>query len=163
MFSWFSEKPKSLDREYADLAQMLTLTLTPDHDNQIYRQEELNPAALDFSLESLKHIDNYLEKLHADPPQGHDLLRVVLRTGAYVGEVMKKQRPGKYHWIAYEEAAKRSDVVKNLELSLATIAILWYDKNSGCFPLGKVCNYIQNGSEDSVYFFAYALLQLESN
>lgn len=157
MLSWLSKKPKFVDREYADLSLMLT----QENQNITYRRDALDPAQLDFSLDSLHHIDAYLEQLMAAPPDGHDFLRVVLRTGAYVGEVMKKQRPGKYHWIAYDEAAKHSDFVRGLEHSIASAAMLWYDNGSVSFPLGKVCKYLENGSEDSVYFFAKVLLERE--
>ena len=157
MFSWFSKGPTFVDREYADLSLMLT----QDDRNVTFRRDALNPDSLDFSIESLRHIDEYLEHLRADPPEGHDFLRVVLRTGAYVGEVMRKQRRNKYHWITFDEAAKHSDFVRGLERSIASAAMLWYDNGSVSFPLGKVCKYLQNGSEDSVYFFAKVLLQQE--
>lgn len=157
MLSWFSKKPKFVDREYADLSLMLT----QDNQNITYHRDTLDPAKLDFSLDSLQHIDTYLEQLRSDPPEGHDFLRVVLRAGAYVGEVMRKQRPGKYHWITFDEAAKHSDFARNLEHSIASAAMLWYDNGSLSFPLGKICKYLENGSEDSVYSFAKVLLQQE--
>lgn len=155
MLSWFSKSPKFVDREYEDLSLMLT----QDNENVTYRREVLDPAVLDFSLESLHHIDSYLERLRSEPPAGHDFLRVVLRTGAYVGEVMRNRRPGTYHWITYEEAAKHSTFVKGLELSVASAAILWQTEESMCFPLGKVCKYLENGSEDSVHAFAKVLVE----
>ena len=159
MLSWLSKKPNFADREYADLSLMLT----QDNQNITYRRDVLEPVQLDFSLNSLRHIDAYLEQLMITPPEGHDFLRVVLRIGAYVGEVMKRQRPGKYHWITYDEAAKHSDFVRGLEHSIASAAMLWYDNGSVLFPLGKVCKYLENGSEDSVYFFAKVLLEREGS
>ncbi|MDR2678848.1 MAG: hypothetical protein LBB51_05360 [Zoogloeaceae bacterium] len=159
MLSWFSKKPKFVDREFSDLSFMLT----QDEQDVTYLRDALDSSKLDFSLDSLRHIDEYLEKLRSAPPDGHDFLRVVLRTGAYVGEVMKRQCPGKYNWIAYDEAAKHSDFVKGLEHSIASTAMLWYDKGSVLFPLGKVCKYLENGSEDSVYFFAQVLSQPSDN
>jgi len=81
-------------------------------------------------------------------------MRVALRCGAYVGEVMRKQSPGTYHWVTHEEAAKHSKLMADCERSIATAAILWENRETMSFPLGKVCKFIKNGNEDSVYFFA---------
>jgi len=142
-----------VDREFSELSVMLT----QDDDNPTYLRELLDPEQLDFSLESLKHLDSYLEQLHNTPPQGHDLFRVALRCGAYIGEVMRKQAP-QYHWLAYEVAAQHDDMVRKFGRSIATTGVLWRGGKSMCFPLGKVCKFIENGSEDSVYFFAKVLL-----
>ena len=154
MFSLFGKGPKFVDREFSDLSRMLT----QDEENPTYRRELLQAGKLDFSLESLRHVDAYLEVLHAAPPQGHDLSRVALRCGAYVGEVMRKQSPGTFHWVTHDEASKHSELVKGFERSIATAGILWKDSQSMSFPLGKICKFIENGSENSVYVFAKALL-----
>jgi hypothetical protein len=113
-----------------------------------------------FSLESLKHVDAYLEVLHGKPPQGEDeIVRVVLRCGAYVGEVIRKNSPDKMHWVAFKEAARYSAFAKGLGHSAGTAGILWRDPENMCFPLAKVCKFLENGSEDSVYSFARVILE----
>jgi len=154
MFSWLSKKPEYLDIQFQDLSLMLT----QDTENPTYRLNNLEPEKLDFSLESLKHIDDYLESISDKPPEENDYLRVVLRVGAYVGEVMRKQKAN-YHWVSHEEASKLSDLVAEWEPSIATAGILWAGKDSFSFPLGKVCKYLENGREDSLYFFAKVLLE----
>ena len=155
MISWFSKGPNFVDEEFADLSLMLT----QDDSNVTYRRDALDPAVLNFSLESLRHIDAYLELLRKEPPIGGDFLRVVLRTGAYVGEVMRKQSPRRYHWVAYAEAAKHSKFLRGSERTIASAAVLWRDSSNISFPLGKVCKYLENGDEDSVYSFAKVLLE----
>lgn len=157
MFSIFRKGPKFADRAFADLSRMLT----QDHANPTYRRELLDPSKLDLSVESLRHVDQYLEELHQNPPQGPDLMRVALRCGAYVGEVVRKQLPGTFHWITQEEAAKHSRFVAEFGQSIAAAGILWKNSESMAFPLGKVCKFIENGNEDSVYFFAKVLLDKE--
>jgi len=157
VFSLFRKGPKVVDEAFADLSLMLT----QDEENPTYKRALLDESKLDFSLESLKHIDAYLEVLHQNPPDGHDFMRVALRCGAYVGEVMRKQLPGVFHWVAHEEAARYSKMVAGFEQSIATAGILWKDSESMSFPLGKVCKFLENGNEDSVYFFAQVLLSAE--
>jgi hypothetical protein len=156
MFSFFRKSPSYVDREFSDLSIMLC----HDLENPTYRRELLDEKKLDFSLESLKHVDAYLEALHGKPPQDEDeTVRVVLRCGAYVGEVIRKNAPGKMHWVAFKEAARYSAFAKGLEYSAATAGILWGDPESMCFPLGKICKFLENGSEDSVYSFAWVILE----
>lgn len=154
MFSFFRRGPKFVDAEFSDLSLMLT----QDDEHPTYMRELLRREELDFSLESLKQLDEYLEVLHHNPPEGTDFMRLALRCGAYVGEVMRKQLPGTFHWVTHEEAAKYSKFIAEAERSVATCGILWENNESMSFPLGKVCKYLENGNEDSVYFFAKVLL-----
>jgi hypothetical protein len=154
MFSIFRPGPRFVDKEFSDLSLMLTL----DDQNPTYRRDLLHPDALDFSLESLRHLDEYLEILHLSPPEGPDFLRVALRCGAYVGEVMRRQSPGTYHWVAHKEAVKYSKLIAGFEYSIATAGILWENDESWSLPVGKVCKFLENGNEDSVHFFAQVLL-----
>lgn len=136
--------------------------LTQDHENPTYMRELLNESKLDFSMESLRHIDSYLEVLHQKPPEGHELMRVALRCGAYVGEVMRRQLPGTWRWISHDEAAKHSKLIAGFERSIATAGILWKNNEAMSFPLGKVCKFIENGNEDSLHLFAEVLVGNES-
>jgi hypothetical protein len=154
LLSIFRKGPKFVDREFADLSLMLT----QEDGHPTYRRDLLEGSKLDFSVESLRHIDSYLEILHQHPPEEHDLFRVALRCGAYIGEVMRKQVPGTWHWVGYDEAAKHSKVVAGFGRSVATAGILWKNDEEMSFPLGKVCKFIENGNEDSVRFFAEALI-----
>ncbi len=154
MFSIFRKSPRFVDQEFAGLSLMLTQdTATPT-----CRREFLDESKLDFSVESLRHIDAYLGALHLNPPEGYELIRVALRCGAYVGEVVRKQLPETWHWVSHDEAAKHSKIVAEFEPSIATAGILWKSNDTMVFPLGKVCKFIENGDEDSVHFFAEALI-----
>ena len=84
-----------------------------------------------------------------------------MRYGAYVGEVIKRNSKKKHLWVEHKEAAKFSKMVKGFEESISTVGILWRDNEVMCFPLGKVCKFIENGSEDSVYFFSKVILNKE--
>jgi hypothetical protein len=155
LLSLFKRKPQNQDAGLLDLAMMLA----GDDDNPTYKRELLSPAKLDFSLESLRHVDEYLEALHKEPPTDQDLMRAVLRCGAYVGEVIRRNSKVEYHWLDFNEAARQSKLVKDFGMSLGTAGVLAEGPERMCFPLGKICKYIENGSEDSVYFFARMALE----
>ena len=159
MISIFRKKsPRYADEEYSDLSLMFTL----DEENPTFKRDLLNPKKLDFSLESLRHIDEYLEYIHKNTPDGNDFLRLVLRCGAYVGEVMRKHSNKEIHWVSYEDAAKCSESFRKFEYTVASAGVLWHGPESMSFPLGKVCKFIENGNEDSVYSFAKVLLEKDA-
>lgn len=134
--------------------------LSQDVGNPTYKRELLDPGRLDFSIASLERVDAYLDALHTEPPKDQDdLMRVVLRCGAYVGEVIRRNSPTEMHWIAFEEAAKHSAFVQSLGHSLGTAGTLWTNAENMCFPLAKVLKFIENGPEDSVYSFARVMLE----
>lgn len=153
MWPWSRRGPMFVDEAFAGLSLMLT----GDAENRTHRRELLRPEALDYSLESLKHVDAYLGALHRAPPGDAELVQVVLRTGAYLGEVVRRARPGVFHWVLYEEAARHAPHLRQMPDSIATAGILWKDPESLAFPLGKVCKYLENGAEDSVHTFGYVL------
>jgi len=156
MLDFLRKSPKYIDREFSDLSTMLC----HDRENPTYKRELLDPEKLDFSIDSLRHVDAYLDALHAAPPQqGDDFVRVVLRCGAYVGEVIRKNSPNELHWVTFKEAARSSAYAKGLGFSVATAGILWRDLKNMCFPLAKICKFIENGREDSVYTFARVILE----
>lgn len=121
MFSFLGKGPRFKNQEFSDLSWMLTV----DDENPTFRRYLLKKEKLDFSLESLREIDRYLDELHVEPPSGNDFFRVALRCGAYVGEVMRKVAPNTFNWVSYEEAAKHSETVASFEMSLPTVSVLW--------------------------------------
>jgi hypothetical protein len=151
----FRRSPTVADDEFFELAALFS----EDQQQPTARQALLNQGTLDYSLESLKRVDAFLEQLHSKPPEGEEAARAVLRTGAYVGEVIRRSSSHQLHWVTFKEAARCSELAKGLEYSLATAGILWKDPQNMCFPLAKVIKYLENGSEDSVYSFARVILE----
>ena len=154
-----NKKPVFVDQEYYDFALMLT----QDDEVPVYKCDILDPEKLDYSLDSLKHIDDCLEIIRNDLPQGNDYLRLILRYGAYVGEVIKRNSKKEHHWVEHDEAAKFSSTVNGFGKSISTAGILWRDSRIMCFPLGKIRKFLNNGREDSVYYFSKVILEKEQN
>ena len=159
MFSIFSKKPKINNRPFEDLSLMLWQV----ENDKTYKHELLVPEKLDFSLESLKHIDDYLEAIHNEPPaEDEEIIKIAIRTGSYVGEVIRKNT-NQFDWLEYKQAAKVDSMVKQLGMQLGTMAILWQEPNNILFPFSKILKYIENGNEDSVYAFGMGVAQLIKN
>src|SRR5262245_32363193 len=154
MFSFFKRTPAFHDKAFEELAEMLWM----DDEQPTHRRELLDAATLDFSVHSLAHIDDYLDAVRADGVEGEVLMRVVLRTGAYVGEVVRRHCKTEYHWVDYEQASRESRMVKDIGVHLGTMGVLRASPDTMCFPLGKVCKFLEAGREDSVQFFARTII-----
>jgi hypothetical protein len=86
--------------------------------------------------------------------------RLILRAGAYVGEVIRRHTPPprRWHWLDYEQAAKVQPMVASLGMSIGTAAVLWDGDDGVTFPLAKVAKYLVYGQEDSVKIYAQVIV-----
>jgi hypothetical protein len=151
-----SKQPKVQDEALGDLAQMFL----SNPEDPTPGSESLNVAQCNFSPESLRVIDAHLEAMRGRRLEGPALMKLVLRCGAYVGEVVRRHAAtGKpWHWITYEEAVRLDSRLASVGQSLGTAAVLWDGQSGFCFPLARVGKYLDNGAEDSVYVFAQGIL-----
>jgi hypothetical protein len=117
--------------------------------------ELLDRAKLDFDLRSLVHVDDYLEAVRKRPLSDEERYLVILRAGAYVGEVIRRNATGReYHWLDYEGAVAVDPNVasfgsKSAELS----AVLWDGRQGLVFPLAKVAKFLEHGRGESTAHF----------
>jgi len=140
------------------LEQLADLLVQDDIVCDMYMGRELMCSQLDYSVDSLKLIDSYLEAVRTQPPEGEDMMRVILRVGAYVGEVIRRNTKKTISWLDFEEAEKMSSMVEGLGKQAGTLTVLWTAPAGFTFPLAKVQKFLTNGPEDSTYFFASTML-----
>lgn len=157
---FFSRKPELQDEALSELGQMFA---SPEvvADDPTPGTELLYPARLDFTVESLGFVDDYLEQMRARGLEegGDDYCKLVLRCGAYIGEVIRRNAKNKaYHWLDYKGGLLINKSIANFGESLGGAAILWDSATGLSFPLAKVQKFLDNGREDSVQFFAKAIL-----
>jgi len=146
--------------EQNDALSDLALMFFSDRSTPTFGVHFLNPNKLDFSVGSLAHVDEYLENIRKDKEVEKTWNRVVLRCGAYVGEVVRRNdRKTKWVWIGHDDAAQISpNFFSSRPKSIATAAVLYDGKSGLVFPLAKVEKYLENGGEDSVKFFAEVII-----
>jgi len=130
----------------------------PHLDEEIAHPENLSRNALDFSLESLKHVDAYLSVLHERRPQrmGRDWVNTILWGGAYVGELIRRNAPRQYDWVDFDDWIREyPEQVQLLGTQKALEVCAFLTPGNGAFtlPLNKVFKFIANGPEDSVRFY----------
>jgi hypothetical protein len=130
---------------------------------------------LDFSVESLRHVDNYLETIHsrtesqlgffakifAKKFSDNDIWYIVSSTGFYTGEVIRKCGLPDYHWFRFKDwisAHHGHTEMLGSKPGMGTMFVLGNDKGDMCLPLSKSGKFLENGNEDSVYYFAQMIL-----
>ena len=121
---------------------------------------------LDFSVLSLKIVDAYLAKIRASAPENLSSgrwLPTVLRAGAYVGEVFARESSEVLNWIEFDDLMElHPEASKWLgeTRGLANNAVLaTADFKFMTAPHGKVCKFIWDGPEDSVWYYVETFLK----
>jgi hypothetical protein len=153
---WFWQSQSNFqDEAFADLARMLC----GDDDAPTPWRDLIDPGALDYSLDSLRRIDDYLDLIRQVPLNQQDQVRVVLRCGAYVGEVIRRNSGAGFRWVDYKSAARDAKYVRRAGEYLGTMGVLRVDANTMCFPLAKVCKFLESGREESLEHFARVILK----
>ena len=163
-FSVTNAKPLQVDQineTFDDLAYMFN----NEQKDPIYKLDFLKNRKLDFSYNSLKIVDQYLieiRKIGLDKLSNEEFTRIVVRTGAYVGKTIRKNdKSEQWNWVDFENAQKISpEFFKDSEKSLAYAAVLT-DGQQFPFPLNKVIKFLNNGEEDSLYFYALSSSRLK--
>jgi len=155
-FASYGQSVQNQNAALSDISRMFF----EDRINPTVGIRYLNPQQLDFSVESLKHVDEYLEIIRGDKELKKEWNRVVLRAGAYVGEVIRRNdKKTKWQWIDLETAKTLNpEFFRSMPKVVASAAILYNGKSGFVFPLAKVEKYLENGSEDSVTSLAQVML-----
>jgi hypothetical protein len=150
VLSFFKRKPKYNNEAGEDLSLMLTNY----PEDPVLNESFFSDLNMDFSIESLIHVDSYLESLRDDLPEDDELIKITMRCGSYVGEVIRKNSSDSYNWVEHKQAEKINEQIKSWGFGLATASVLWSEPDKFIFPLAKILKRLENGSEDSVHFFA---------
>ena len=139
VFSFFKKRPRYLDQEFSDLAEMLTIdTQRPTH-----KRELLNSAKLNYSVDSLSHLDEFLVTVQRDKLTDEQKAVVVLRCGAYLREIVCRHSKPEFHWLGFSEVAKLSTQVGGLGMSLGTSGVLYRQPDEFAFPLGRWASFLR--------------------
>ncbi len=102
-------------------------------------------VALDYSVASLKHVDDIIEGMRAEGCTSEQIAETLFGFGCYVGEVFVRQVGAT--WQVTHGTPMADFAGFPLVIRLAT--------ESYCNPIGKVFKRLENGSEDSLpYFYA---------
>lgn len=142
------------------LSAISTFLVNGNPDGDVPYVEKLNRDKLDYSVSSLKYVDEYLKIVRRKNLNDHQTSLIVLRCGAYCGEVIKNNTHG-LEWIAYEQEVLLENIMGQWKIKKDPIySYFLYGSHSKSLiqPLQKVIKFIENGEEDSLEFFAKAMI-----
>ncbi len=123
--------------------------------NQYFDKEKL-----DFSIESLLHLNDYLDRIRTDERVELTWNTIVLRCGAYVGEVLRNHSERHLEWIDYQTFIKvRNEEAKSLPDVIGTSMVLWDKQKFYIFPLAKIEKYLKQGAENNLHLYAKVLIE----
>jgi hypothetical protein len=127
--------------------------------DEIVLSERLKRNQLDYSLESLKLVDEYLLCLYENRPNelGDAWGRTILWAGAYVGEVIRRNAPRQYDWTDFDEFVKQYPNTKQIlgdKRELGATAILAFANGGFTLPINKALKFVYSGPEESTWFYA---------
>jgi hypothetical protein len=130
-----------------------------DGDGEIVHPERLEREKLDYSVASLKVVDEYLKYLHEHRPEqmGREWVKAVLWGGAYVGETIRRNASREYNWADFDDFIRAyPDTTRLLgdQKELGFCALLTAGAGGFTLPINKILRFIHDGPEDSVHFYA---------
>jgi len=143
-----------------DLMSGIASQFFQDEQKPTFGIEYLEKDKLNFSLASINHINEYLGKVKKSPQLKTAQDSVVLRAGAYLGEVIRRNaRSKRWHWIDFETALKvDKKAFTSVGRGYATSFLLYGGEKNFCFPLGKVDKYLKPGGEENLLSYAQVIL-----
>ena len=152
-----SEEMEYVNEIFGGFAACFAGTL--EGDGEIVHPERLGREKLDYTLTSLKAVDEYLTYLHEHRPEqmGAEWVKAVLWGGAYVGEVVRRNAPREYNWADFDVFLREYPETTQLlgdEKQLGFCALLTAGGGGFTLPINKTLRFICDGPEDSVYFYA---------
>lgn len=104
---------------------------------------EISGVTLDFTVESLKRVDEILEGFRRDGCTSDQVAETLFGFGCYVGEVFVRNANGR--WRNAAETPMASFAGSALVIQLG--------KDHFCNPIGKVFKRVDNGKEDNLSYF----------
>jgi hypothetical protein len=150
---------KNIDRDLIAYARRMT-GQDQDEPYALPNTHRLDRAKLDYSLESLKVLDAYLDELHAVRDEllasAQLTQNVALRAGAYVGEVIRRNASRQHFWLDYDDYIPTcpAGVAEMIgPRGIGTLVFLCTEKGM-LMPINKVLRYIDEGRENSTHYFA---------
>ena len=119
-----------------------------DREQEIVLPERLDRARLDFSQESLHHIDDYLNAVHdsGETSVGLSLLTTIWATALYVGEIIRRCAPHRhYEWVTFTDNQDPNGGTTTEQFDVGAVRALRARDGELCLPSRAVLRVILRG------------------
>ena len=142
---------------FMDTMRRLLIDGGPSPDD-IVLPERLDRSKLDFSLESLHTVDEYLNQVHAHEQTsvGSSLLNTIWVASLYVGEIIRRAATSRhYQWATIGDELQASGGTTTNQMDLGSLRVLRAQDGELCLPSRAVLRVILRGRKArSVHSFA---------
>ena len=121
---------------------------------------ELPREQLDFSLDSLRHLDSYLARVREQAgklPEQTEMNLVVL-AGAYLGEVVRSSAPTRWLWEPYDDYARAHPDFAERRPRQAIVMALLDSPDESAYPMANVAAILRGVPVQSCHEFAVNLV-----
>ena len=117
--------------------------------------ERLDRSALDYSVESVKALDEWLKAASeaVDTASEADYNNTVLSAGCYVGETIRRNSSAVYEWRDHAEYFEEHPQLASVfPYGLGTAAVLARSEGM-TLPINKVLRLLHEGPENNLHFY----------
>jgi len=147
---------------FMDTMQRLLIDGGPTPDD-IVLPERLDRSRLDFSLESLHAVDEYLNVVHAHEQTsvGSSLLNTIWVAALYVGEIIRRFATSRhYQWVTIGDEQPAGGGTTTNQVDLGSLRALRARDGELCLPSRAVLRVILRGRKArSVHSFARGAIE----
>jgi hypothetical protein len=125
-------------------------------------REAIPVQKMDYTVESLKHLDAYLDLLLSKKSEitDQDYTNTVLAAGSYLGEVIRRNSERNYRWVNYQDYfPKHPRIAALVSEGLGSGAVLATESGRMTMPINKIIRYLEEGPENNTHFYALGELK----
>ena len=141
-------KPQLLKNDKKYSAKLLFEDVSSDK----WDKDNLTKANLDFSIDSVRLVNEYADRL-IQTEFGQQLLKehhdnLITRIGAYLGEVIKHHKDGKYRWYDFNSIRENTLHLDKYSISVQDESVLYSKKIDDVLcPIYEVKQYFDGKSK----------------
>ncbi|WP_312112409.1 hypothetical protein [Brevibacillus reuszeri] len=151
----FLQRKKLKKVDATVFAQLMYVDVSSDR----WDQENLTKRNLDFSVDSIHYIDAYATRLAASEAGATQLRNhfdsFVIRLGAYIGEVIKRNSQQDFAWYDFDSVYHHSAKLANVHKAVSDEIVLYsQSRDEVLFPFSVVRRFLE-GNSPYPSFLAY--------
>lgn len=159
----FLNRPKLIKEDLKGVARLMYQDVSEDN----WDKEYLTKRNLDFTVESVRYIDMYTERL-LNTEAGAKLLgehfdNFVFRIGAYLGEVIKMSLSQDFYWYEFDSVYNYSHKLDRVGSIIYSPSVLYSKKRDiVIMPLNVVSEFL-SGDSSYTNFLTYVEEMIREN
>ncbi|NMD72242.1 hypothetical protein HHO41_18390 [Bacillus sp. DNRA2] len=160
----FLTKTKLIKDDLKGVAKLMYEDVSGDN----WDKENLTKLNLDFTIESIRYIDLYVERL-MNTGMGTELLNkhfdnLTIRIGAYIGEIIKRNIKQDFYWYEFDSVYNYSPKFEKKDRRIKHYSLLYSKKGDiVILPLFEVSRFLERKSVyPSLQFYVEEMITLNS-